>query len=186
MAVLELLSFTPLSSPATNPQPPAKRQCPFIQTPEEQLKLCLLTLASGGTTADRRFRLAQPPSPSGHRCSICGKAFPSYQALGGHKSSHRRPGDARSTASPASSGGDEASIGGGGHQCNLCGRRFPTGQALGGHKRLHYWGSSSSSSAITVRGFDLNLPPDVAVEGEEEVQSPWPEKKIRRLSGRRP
>jgi len=121
------------------------------------------------------------------RCAVCGKAFASYQALGGHKSSHRKPATpeqyAATLATPASGGDfDEAtassssgSAGGGAasggpHRCTICRRGFATGQALGGHKRCHYWdgassvsvsllASASGSSGVTVRNFDLNLMP---------------------------
>ncbi|PKU59463.1 Zinc finger protein AZF3 [Dendrobium catenatum] len=117
--------------------------------------------------------MSQPSVPL-YQCSVCGKTFSSYQALGGHKSSHRRlaapgePGRADRPAGPTVA-----------HQCSLCMRRFQTGQALGGHKRLHYWEAaaapSSSFISVNVRVFDLNLPP----EEEEEIQSPLLRKKIR-------
>ncbi|CAD6204133.1 unnamed protein product [Miscanthus lutarioriparius] len=117
------------------------------------------------------------------RCAVCGRAFASYQALGGHKSSHRKPptpeqyaatlatpasgGDFdETTASSGSAGGGAAS--GGSHQCTICRRGFATGQALGGHKRCHYLDGMSASvsasagtgsSGVTVRNFDLNLTP---------------------------
>ena len=133
-----------------------------------------------------------PPAPAHEeelrfRCAVCGKAFASYQALGGHKSSHRKPATpeqyAATLATPASGGDfDEAtassssgSAGGGAasggpHRCTICRRGFATGQALGGHKRCHYWdgassvsvsllASASGSSGVTVRNFDLNLMP---------------------------
>ena len=54
---------------------------------EENLALCLLMLSRG----DRhRVQAPPPPVPSAEfRCSVCGKSFGSYQALGGHKTSHR-------------------------------------------------------------------------------------------------
>ncbi|KAF0922003.1 hypothetical protein E2562_020684 [Oryza meyeriana var. granulata] len=150
-----------------------------------------------------------PAQEEQHRCSVCGKAFSSYQALGGHKTSHRpktptmatvivdEP--AATTASLAPSSSNSGSGGGCGnkvHECSVCKKTFPTGQALGGHKRCHYEGpigssSSSAANAATVagRGFDLNLPaalPDImtdrclpAAVEEEEVLSPLAFKKPR-------
>ncbi|KAJ1296633.1 hypothetical protein BS78_01G317000 [Paspalum vaginatum] len=138
------------------------------------------------------------------RCAVCGKAFASYQALGGHKSSHRKPPTGERYASTAaadsgettSSGGTGTSAGGGGpHRCTICGRGFATGQALGGHKRCHYWDGMSvsasgtaSSAGTAARDFDLNLTPRPESAGikrwpeeEEEVQSPLPIKKRRVL-----
>jgi hypothetical protein len=89
---------------------------------------------------------------------VCGKVYPSYQALGGHKTSHRKP-PPTPTAPPAptpqaASAGDEpaAPVVAGAHaeekvhQCSLCLRTFPSGQALGGHKRLHYEGGGGAAA----------------------------------------
>ncbi|CAL4915046.1 unnamed protein product [Urochloa decumbens] len=138
------------------------------------------------------------------QCAVCGKAFASYQALGGHKSSHRKPPTeeqraAAVAAASASAGGDQHEAAASGpHRCTICRKGFATGQALGGHKRCHYWdgmsvsGSVSASgttgsSGVTVRDFDLNLAPLPESAGmkrwseEEEVQSPLPIKKRRVL-----
>jgi len=167
---------------------------------EDYLAICLAALAGTrgtGLTAAGFGRHAEKwcPQPLAapvaleelrFRCAVCGKAFASYQALGGHKSSHRKPptgeqyaaaaAAARAATSTAdseettSSGGPAA---GGPHRCTICRRGFATGQALGGHKRCHYWdgssvsvslsasasGSGTGSSGVTVRNFDLNLMP---------------------------
>ncbi|KAJ4762828.1 Zinc finger protein 1 [Rhynchospora pubera] len=128
------------------------------------------------------------------KCSICGKAFSSYHALGGHKSSHRRPVDPAQMI-PANINVNTDLIDNEGlpHRCNVCYKSFATGQALGGHKRCHYLdgyltsGSNTSASTLSsVRDFDLNLPPkkEYGVHGwgeEEEVSSPMPVKKQPRL-----
>lgn len=78
-----------------------------------------------------------------HKCGICGNVFPSAQALGGHKTSHR-------TLLPS----------GGRHQCSICGKSFSTGQALGGHMRKHYSGVidcrriSSNGFNVVTSSFD--------------------------------
>ncbi|CAN6300456.1 unnamed protein product [Urochloa humidicola] len=139
------------------------------------------------------------------QCAVCGKAFASYQALGGHKSSHRKPPTdeqrAAAVAAAASAGGDQDEAAASGpHRCTICRRGFATGQALGGHKRCHYWdgmsvsgsvsasGTTTGSSGVTVRDFDLNLAPlpenNAGMKRwgeEEEVQSPLPIKKRRVL-----
>ncbi|XP_072952481.1 zinc finger protein 1-like [Typha angustifolia] len=151
-------------------------------TEEEYLALCLVMLARGGAGSDRRIPdLPPPPARAEYKCSVCGKAFGSYQALGGHKASHggpRKPIAAyeSSAISPAASGSGSGSVSGsstgsGGrvHQCSVCLKTFPTGQALGGHKRCHYEGiiggggegigvPSAASSSRSQRVFDLNLP----------------------------
>ncbi|XP_021908197.1 zinc finger protein AZF1 [Carica papaya] len=127
-------------------------------TEDEYFAICLLMLAQGTTTtsttttADDRYNShAAPPSPS-YKCKVCNKAFSSYQALGGHKTSHRSKltgadHDQSSTNNPAT----DISTGYGGvfktttfnqsgkiHTCSICYKTFPSGQALGGHKRCHY------------------------------------------------
>ncbi|KAI0516590.1 hypothetical protein KFK09_009267 [Dendrobium nobile] len=171
MATQAFLSFfSPLPSPSPSPNHP-----PPV-TAEESVALCLFNLAAGGSCI-----MSQPSVPL-YQCSVCGKTFSSYQALGGHKSSHRRlaaPGEPGRADRPAGPTNGESN-GSGAHQCSLCMRRFQTGQALGGHKRLHYWEAaaapSSSFISVNVREFDLNLPPE---EEDEEIQSPLLRKKIR-------
>ncbi|KAL9252027.1 Zinc finger protein ZAT10-like protein [Drosera capensis] len=140
--------------------------------------------------------LDEKPTMS-YRCSVCSKSFGSYQALGGHKASHRKlPGadeDQKSASSAATAPivpSVSNPVGGKTHECSICYKSFPTGQALGGHKRCHYEGtinghvrsgaSRSASSAVTTtsegvgsttvshREFDLNLPPTTMELGAGE------------------
>ncbi|GAY35835.1 hypothetical protein CUMW_278840 [Citrus unshiu] len=142
-------------------------------TEEEYLALCLVMLARGTTstavltncnTTTAASQRQKSPAPSTaattsssdqkllFKCSVCDKAFSSYQALGGHKASHRK----------GSGGGDEHSASTtptptqpprppayrtplvGTHECSICHKSFPTGKALGGHKRCHYDGGEKS------------------------------------------
>ncbi|XP_057503374.1 zinc finger protein ZAT10-like [Actinidia eriantha] len=177
---------------------------PRIETPpteEEYLALCLIMLARGGAASTsapvavhRRHSAPTPPQSEVklvYKCSVCDKEFGSYQALGGHKTSHRKHACAEDqSAGPnakAASGGERT------HECSICHKCFPTGQALGGHKRCHYEGGSGSSVATSSeavgstsshRDFDLNLPalPEFWPRfgyGDEEVESPHPAKKPR-------
>ncbi|WOK99633.1 zinc finger protein ZAT10 [Canna indica] len=161
-------------------------------TEEEYLALCLVMLARGGPPAVQRLPLLAPidtatatyppPAKLEYKCTVCGKAFRSYQALGGHKASHRKPtlgavDEASAATSVSGSGSGSSTVvaasssSGGGrvHRCSVCGKEFPSGQALGGHKRCHYDGSLGSAAAVassTVsegassshKGFDLNVP----------------------------
>ncbi|XP_059430919.1 zinc finger protein ZAT11-like [Corylus avellana] len=67
-------------------------------------------------------------------CKTCDRQFPSFQALGGHRASHKKPrlmaGDLfhHTPASPAKPKT---------HECSVCGLEFAVGQALGGHMRRH-------------------------------------------------
>jgi hypothetical protein len=166
-------------------------------THDDCVSLCLMALAAaggGGMTTQ-----SYAPSTAAwttqecelrFRCSVCGKAFASHQALGGHKASHRKPTHLQKQQASSSSVTTSSAGSGGGqgrHRCSVCHRSFATGQALGGHKRCHYWDGLSvsltaSGSGSTVKGFDLNLMPATRWGEEEEVQSPLPIKK-RRLSG---
>ncbi|KAM0937774.1 putative transcription factor C2H2 family [Dioscorea sansibarensis] len=168
-----------------------RQRSPAMATEEENLALCLVMLARGESD---RWRSAPT-----YTCSVCGKVFGSYQALGGHKASHRKPAGGEETVG----GGAVAMavMGGGGkghHQCSVCLKTFASGQALGGHKRCHYDGSlgGGGGGGVVVaptRGFDLNLPAvgemgfeagrrcAAAEEEEEEALSPLAMKKPRLL-----
>ncbi|XP_062187724.1 zinc finger protein AZF3-like [Phragmites australis] len=175
------------------------------QSEEEYLALCLLMLSRGvrGDAEDSGVArsvgaataAAAKASQAGYECSVCGKVYASYQALGGHKTSHRKPPPPPPPQASAA-GGDEASgcsahaeekV----HRCSLCLRAFPSGQALGGHKRLHYEGGAAAadgvkdktSSAELPRDFDLNLPAaaTAAVVTGEEAEIAPPEAKRARL-----
>ncbi|XP_047976187.1 zinc finger protein ZAT10-like [Salvia hispanica] len=160
-------------------------------TEEEYLALCLIMLARSSTAAP-----LPPPAALVYKCSVCSKAFGSYQALGGHKASHRNKlssgagADEHSTTSASAVTSTSGSGGGRVHECSICHKCFPSGQALGGHKRCHYEGGSSVvsssegvGSTVTHRDFDLNLPPFPEFwqrfGGEDEVESPHPAKKAR-------
>ncbi|KAK4767956.1 hypothetical protein SAY87_003097 [Trapa incisa] len=91
-----------------------------------------------------------------YKCSVCDKAFSSYQALGGHKASHRKLAGAgtdelsTSTATTTTtSAANAAPISARVHECSICHKTFPTGQALGGHKRCHYEGGTTATATAT-------------------------------------
>ncbi|XP_059631140.1 zinc finger protein ZAT10-like [Cornus florida] len=177
-------------------------------TEEEYLALCLIMLARGGA-ASHRVHSSPPPPPKPtssdskpvYNCSVCNKSFGSYQALGGHKASHRKQAgaDEQSSNSAATTTASAAAGGVRTHECSICHKCFPTGQALGGHKRCHYEGAAGAAarsgvatssegvgSTNSYRDFDLNLPawPELSPKfkfGEDEVESPHPAKKPRLL-----
>ncbi|CAL9242249.1 unnamed protein product, partial [Arabidopsis halleri] len=125
-------------------------------TEEEYLAFCLMLLARDGSDLDS----VTVKEKVVYKCSVCYKTFPSYQALGGHKASHR--------GLYGSGGNDKLTMSAAvkSHDCSVCGKSFATGQALGGHKRCHYdggvsnsegVGSTSQISSSSRRGFDLNI-----------------------------
>lgn len=164
-------------------------------TEEEYLALCLIMLARSDGSANHQ-RSLPPPAPVMkinvpseeekmlYKCSVCGKGFGSYQALGGHKASHRKliaggRDDQSTTSTTTNATGTTSSGNGSGrtHECSICHKCFPTGQALGGHKRCHYDGGNGNGNAnssvsasvgvtssegvgstISHRDFDLNIP----------------------------
>lgn len=134
-------------------------------------------------------------------CSICKKAFQSYQALGGHRASHKKfkgccaPKSQENSLETENSHNqsenrvhacaEKAEVGckkSRDHECPICFKVFPSGQALGGHKRSHLIMDQAKNSAPPadqtekptreIRGFlDLNLP----APAEEECNEfkPW-------------
>ncbi|XP_037438676.1 zinc finger protein ZAT12-like [Triticum dicoccoides] len=76
-------------------------------------------------------------------CKTCGRSFPSFQALGGHRTSHLRGHHGLALALTLTAGDlyrvkpksttDQKQA----HRCHICGQGFETGQALGGHMRRH-------------------------------------------------
>ncbi|CAH8381116.1 unnamed protein product [Eruca vesicaria subsp. sativa] len=109
-------------------------------------------------------------------CETCGRVFKSYQALGGHRASHKKNRVSNKTGQRSETEYDnvvvvapEKRI----HECPICLRVFASGQALGGHKRSHGTGNLSvnhhhqvRSESAKQRMIDLNLP---APTDEEEV-----------------
>ncbi|CAN0905619.1 Zinc finger protein AZF2 [Linum grandiflorum] len=133
---------------------------------DEYLALCLVMLARGTTNLQSNdffsSSSSQPhrPAPAeeaagSYKCTVCGKAFPSYQALGGHKASHRKSvlaaGAVQSTSgvttTTTTTSSSSAAGAGKAHECSICHKSFPTGQALGGHKRCHYDGGAANNNA---------------------------------------
>ncbi|KAH6827256.1 C2H2-type zinc finger family protein [Perilla frutescens var. hirtella] len=88
-------------------------------------------------------------------CKTCNRQFPSFQALGGHRASHKKPrlttagDDLLREASPPKPKT---------HECAICGLEFPIGQALGGHMRRH----RSVTGQKRMPSPDLSLSPPLA------------------------
>ncbi|KAF3321954.1 zinc finger protein ZAT11-like protein [Carex littledalei] len=81
-------------------------------------------------------------------CKTCNKEFASFQALGGHRTSHNRH---KSRAQGADMKTKPRA-----HECMICGMEFTMGQALGGHMRRHR-PTTDSSSSETVKSDHFEL-----------------------------
>ncbi|XP_050898111.1 zinc finger protein ZAT9 [Lathyrus oleraceus] len=89
-----------------------------------------------------------------YKCDTCNKVFRSYQALGGHRASHKKT---KLVAGDSTSQHDEkinienvnVNVEKKIHECPVCFREFSSGQALGGHKRTHGIGTSSASASTS-------------------------------------
>ncbi|XP_071687545.1 zinc finger protein ZAT11-like [Rutidosis leptorrhynchoides] len=113
---------------------------------------CLMLLSKVGLSGGRVYN-----------CKTCNKEFKSFQALGGHRASHKRPkmmncNEVESLPKPKI------------HECSICGLEFAIGQALGGHMRRHRDGGNEKNIPVKVgrvtpmvpkKGLclDLNLTP---------------------------
>ncbi|KAL6616351.1 hypothetical protein ACP70R_038621 [Stipagrostis hirtigluma subsp. patula] len=147
----------------------------------------LLSLSSPGSTATTT--VAAPAAAMSRRamaaegvfeCKTCSKRFPSFQALGGHRTSHTRL-QARMLSDPAGAAAaaerDRARV----HECAVCGLEFSMGQALGGHMRRHRGELGPAAAAGAGAGAaqpdqgmpDLNFPPleDAGGDGQDQESS---------------
>lgn len=118
-------------------------------------------------------------------CNTCSRRFYSYQALGGHRASHRKtnipcfglPDDEATTTQCK---GKNKDIKVNEHECPVCLKVFTSGQALGGHKRSHLMASEvKHASGRPLQDFlDLNFPAPIEEEEEDENSNvvtfnPW-------------
>ncbi|KAJ7962099.1 Zinc finger protein [Quillaja saponaria] len=122
------------------------------------------------TDESEELKLSKSRIRGKYKCETCKKVFRSYQALGGHRASHKKiklsatinvPELDQENAGTSASVVDKKI-----HICPVCFRVFSSGQALGGHKRTHVTTTKTTGSATPVRSstkfgdnlIDLNLP----------------------------
>ncbi|KAM0831063.1 hypothetical protein ACQ4PT_055984 [Festuca glaucescens] len=124
-------------------------------------------IAKGGKS--RRVQL-QAEHGGAFACRTCGRRFATFQALGGHRTSHKRPRvrahglDLLLGARPGKARGPVQ------HRCGTCGQTFPTGQALGGHMRRHRPLSSvGAGAAATWTRADTSSSSDLSFQPDEDA-----------------
>lgn len=142
---------------------------------DEDMANCLIMLARSGSFEKPEFYL--------YECKTCNKSFSSFQALGGHRASHKKPKSDQEKKVVVSNdledennvqhkrivdpvslmNNSKAKV----HECSICGSEFGSGQALGGHMRRHRSNTTTNSTAKIVNNdenvrnvleLDLNLP----------------------------
>ncbi|XP_073009208.1 zinc finger protein ZAT5-like [Typha latifolia] len=173
-----------------------------ITEEEEDMANCLILLAQGrardaGPKPEAAAEDAGSRKPDYvYECKTCSKCFPSFQALGGHRASHRKPKPPATEEKKAIEDGDILPISMNSfmkpmtlsntqsntktrvHECSICGSEFSSGQALGGHMRRHrplvVTATAETQEAYKERNLlslDLNLPAPV---DDERVERPPP------------
>ncbi|XP_022864886.1 zinc finger protein ZAT5-like [Olea europaea var. sylvestris] len=163
---------------------------------DEDMANCLILLAQSGDKVEkfssRKFTEMANITQGKvgiyvYECKTCNRTFPSFQALGGHRASHKKPkssSDNQKKSSPFDHNEEEKkliiaslspppSIQSSGkveikpkiHECSICGSEFSSGQALGGHMRRHRTapnttriGTDDSEEPRNILALDLNLP----------------------------
>ncbi|KAB1217924.1 Zinc finger protein ZAT11 [Morella rubra] len=113
---------------------------------------CLMLLSRG---AEMDFFSTSPSRV--FECKTCNRQFPSFQALGGHRASHKKPRlmggdgslDGQSHGSPAKPKT---------HECSICGLEFSIGQALGGHMRRHRATLTENQAPSSLTQNQMNTP----------------------------
>ncbi|KAG6436135.1 hypothetical protein SASPL_101019 [Salvia splendens] len=165
---------------------------------DEDMANCLILLARGKSppqpaVPDNKFSCRKFASPGKvgiyvYECKTCNRTFPSFQALGGHRASHKKPKTAAETCPPPALDDQEEERGTDFrklttispthndpnkpkmHECSICGSEFGSGQALGGHMRRHRpRNEAADEKPRNILALDLNLP---APPEEEKLQPP--------------
>ncbi|XP_065857089.1 zinc finger protein ZAT5-like [Euphorbia lathyris] len=173
---------------------------------EEDMANCLILLAQGSREI-KKFSEVPPAAvhtkPSAlesgvYRCKTCNRSFSSFQALGGHRASHKKPVNKfgndgnnnkmkgeefgrrflENTSTTLSlqisnnnnSNSKKANNSNKVHECSVCGAEFSSGQALGGHMRRHRPVVSSSCFTTTTSTATVVAPASSSREGQSEFQ----------------
>ncbi|KAI3497573.1 hypothetical protein L1887_40293 [Cichorium endivia] len=104
-----------------------------------------------------------------YECKDCDKKYDTFQALGGHRASHKKVkpndhDDGSENSSPSSTSLQKL------HECKVCGLEFAIGQALGGHMRRHQGMKLENNSILEVD----EHPNQVKTDDEVEEKAKYP------------
>ncbi|XP_074358506.1 zinc finger protein ZAT5-like [Apium graveolens] len=144
---------------------------------DEEMANCLIMLAHSGSFSQPNIGIENPDFYL-YECKTCNKSFSSFQALGGHRASHKKPksdqehkvvvsndleDENKRITKMISLHSSKVKV----HECSICGSEFGSGQALGGHMRRHRSNATTNSTSKIVNidenvrnvvELDLNLP----------------------------
>ncbi|KDP28801.1 hypothetical protein JCGZ_14572 [Jatropha curcas] len=132
------------------------------------------------TDESDEFKSCKTRNRGKYKCETCKKVFKSYQALGGHRASHKklknytqnRETELETENAGTSTSAVEKKV----HECPYCFRVFSSGQALGGHKRSHVTGlgttpaRSSTKVEDNLNLIDLNLPAPIEDDDISQIE----------------
>ncbi|KAA8522221.1 hypothetical protein F0562_012894 [Nyssa sinensis] len=150
---------------------------------EEDVALCLMMLSRDTWSSDDSDELKLSQTQGKYQCETCKKVFRSFQALGGHKTSHKKINDESEQPRQIGSHNADKKV----YECPFCSKVFGSGQALGGHKRSHFlvsstpanensakFGDHSSADASSPKFgdslIDLNLPAPMEDEDFSQLE----------------
>ncbi|KAM7502187.1 hypothetical protein LguiB_001091 [Lonicera macranthoides] len=126
---------------------------------DEDMANCLILLAQSCSKNSDEQIAGSTAGAGDFVCRTCDRNFPTFQALGGHRASHKK---AKSPAPPVLNDQNQGkqieekyvkikSPINKFHECSVCGSQFLSGQALGGHMRRH---RTPTSAPVTINGAD--------------------------------
>ncbi|XP_071685011.1 uncharacterized protein, partial [Lolium perenne] len=113
-----------------------------IRASRVPLSLSLCAVAQG----NKKLRRAAAAGSREFVCKTCSRSFPTFQALGGHRTSHLRARHGLALALAGDHYSDKPN-------CNVCGLEFEMGQALGGHMRRHRDEAAAVAPPVLLRLF---------------------------------
>ena len=140
---------------------------PTNQAKGENIKAAnlLLSLSISNKIIEKSNNRRKKKNNGVFECKTCSREFTSFQALGGHCTSHLRPKVRRINGIDVKIG--QKAMEPTKHTCSFCGKEFPMGQALGGHMRLHRVSPVTSAQLGQIRQeeeIDLSMLPTMKDE----------------------